>query len=101
MLKSPQPSGSRHVDCALCLERFNDATINKATQHENCVRLQVNELDFWRENREHMEEMERIKETKRKERQRNAQIRKGTCDASFSVLSHTLHPPAHLVSQLR
>ncbi|CAM9464216.1 unnamed protein product, partial [Ectocarpus fasciculatus] len=60
----------------------------------------VNELDFWRENREHMEEMERTKEAKRKERQRNAQIRKGQlrCDASLPVLSHTLSPSARLFS---
>lgn len=38
---------------------------------------QVNELDFWRENREHIEQMERLKEAKKKERQRDAQIRKG------------------------
>lgn len=41
------------------------------------IHRQVNELDYWRENREHVEKMEKLKEEKKKERQRDAQIRKG------------------------
>ena len=46
------------------------------TAHIPNVQRQINELDYWRENREHLEEMERLKVAKRNERQRNAQIRK-------------------------
>jgi len=42
------------------------------------VDRQVSELDYWRENREHVEQMEKLKEAKKMERQRDAQIRKGT-----------------------
>lgn len=45
----------------------------KLTQHP----IQINELDYWRVNREHVEQMEKLKETKKRNRQRDAQIRKG------------------------
>lgn len=48
---------------------------------------QVTELDFWRENRENVEQMEKLKEAKKRERQRDAQIRKGTnpCGIRFDL----------------
>lgn len=44
-------------------------------RRKNCP--QINELDFWRENRALVEKEAAAKEAKRKDRQRDAQIREG------------------------
>lgn len=58
----------------------------KRQKNTKFLRRQVNELDYWRENREHVEKMEKLKEEKKKERQRDAQIRKGMDNVNVSSL---------------